>query len=232
MPITNLGRAAYHNEMAVLEHDLLEMASRAERMVQGAADSLTRLDSEAALAVIKSDDEVDDLDLSIEGRCLRLLALQQPMGTDLRTIGTMMKMITDIERVGDLAVDIAKITLKVEKEYGEVSFIDLPRMANAARAMLREASQAFVRRDLALVQHVVEQDEEVDQMYRELRQQIFSNMQECPDMVVSDGWLLMAIHHVERIADHAVNIAERVSFMVTGEFKQLGGHGSEPTGAG
>lgn len=232
MPITNLGRAAYHNEMAILEHDLLEMASRAERMVQGAADSLTRLDPEAAMAVIKSDDEVDELDLSIEGRCLRLLALQQPMGTDLRTIGTMMKMITDIERVGDLAVDISKITLKVEKEYGEVSFIDLPRMANTARGMLREASQAFVRRDLTLVQQVVARDEEVDEMYRELRAQIFANMRECPDMVVSDGWLLMAIHHVERIADHAVNIAERVSFMVTGEFKSLGAHKNEPTGAG
>ncbi|MGV3614927.1 MAG: phosphate signaling complex protein PhoU [Fimbriimonas sp.] len=221
VPIPNVGRHAYHTEMALLEHDLLEMASRAERMVQGAVESLTRLDTETAMAVIVSDDEVDELDLAIEGRCLRLLALQQPMGTDLRTVGTMMKMITDVERVGDLAVDIAKITLKVEKEYGEVSFIDLPRMANAARSMLREALQAFVRRDLVLVHEVVARDEEVDQLYRELRAQIFANMRECPDMVVSDGWLLMAIHHVERIADHAVNIAERVSFMVTGEFRQL-----------
>ena len=221
MQFPNVGRNAYHTEMAGLEHDLLEMASRAEKMVARAVEALVRLDTQLAMSVILSDDEVDELELSIEGRCLRLIALQHPIGTDLRTVGTMMKMITDIERIGDLAVDVAKIALKVEKEYGEVNFIDLPRMANAARGMLHEALQAFVQRDGEIVQRVCDQDEEVDQLYRDLRAQIFENMRERPDMVVSDGWLFLAIHHVERIADHAVNIAERVNFMVTGEFKAL-----------
>jgi len=152
---------------------------------------------------------------------LRLLALQQPMASDLRVVGTVMKMITDIERVGDLAVDIAKIGLKVEKEFGQTNFIDIPKMAKVARTMLHEALEAYVHRDLVRVNEVVERDEEVDALYRELRSQIFENMRSSPDQVVADGWLLLAIHHVERIADHAVNIAERVNFMVTGEFKQL-----------
>lgn len=215
-------RHAYQESLADLEHELLEMATIAEGMVAQAVESLCNLDSDMAMVVLARDDEVDRRDFSIEERCVRLLALQQPMARDLRVIGTAMKMITDIERIGDLAVDIAKIGMKIEKEYGDVTFIDLPRMANIARSMLRDAIKAYVHRDLELVQAVCERDREVDDLYRELREQIFRNMRENSNMVVADGWLFLAIHHVERIADHAVNIAERVQFMVTGDFKQVG----------
>jgi len=214
-------RQAYNVEINELERDLLDMGSRAEQMVGQAVDALCSLDAELAHVVMLRDDEIDERDLAIESRCLRLLALQQPMAGDLRVVGTAMKMITDIERVGDLAVDIAKIALKVEKEFGQTGFIDIPMMAKVARTMFHEALEAYVHRDLSRVQEVCERDEEVDALYRELRTQIFANMRANPDQVVSDGWLLLAIHHVERIADHAVNIAERVNFMVTGEFKQL-----------
>lgn len=214
-----LSRQRYQDEIQRLEHDLLEMGSLAEIMIGQAAEALTTLDTELAMSVILRDDEIDQRDLRIETQCLRLLAAQQPMAGDLRVIGTAMKMITDIERVGDLAVDIAKIALKIEKEFGEVGFVDLRRMANVARAMFREALEAYVRRDVIRVRAVCERDEEVDRQYRELREQIFDNMRERPDMVVSDGWLLLAIHHVERVGDHAVNIAERVNFMVTGELR-------------
>jgi len=214
-------RQAYNEEINELEHDLLDMGSRAEQMVLQAVDALCTLDAKLAHVVMARDDEIDERDLAIEARCLRLLALQQPMAGDLRVVGTAMKMITDIERVGDLAVDIAKIALKVEKEFGQTSFIDIPKMAKVARSMFHEALEAYVHRDLARVQEVCERDEEVDSLYRELRTQIFDNMRSHPDLVVADGWLLLAIHHVERIADHSVNIAERVNFMVTGEFKQL-----------
>lgn len=214
-------RQAYNVEINELEHDLLDMGSRAEQMIGQAVDALCSLDVVLARAVMLRDDEIDERDLAIEARCLRLLALQQPMAGDLRTVGTAMKMITDIERVADLAVDIAKIALKVEKEFGETSFIDIPKMAKVARSMFHEALEAYVHRDLARVLEVCDRDEEVDALYRELRTQIFDNMRAHPELVVADGWLLLAIHHVERIADHAVNIAERVNFMVTGEFKQL-----------
>lgn len=218
---SSYARQAYSVEINELEHDLLDMGSRAEQMVAQAVEALWSLDASLAHSVMLKDDEIDERDLAIEARCLRLLALQQPMAGDLRVVGTAMKMITDIERVGDLAVDIAKITLKVEKEFGDTNFIDIPKMAHVARTMLHEALEAFVHRDQARVQEICDKDEEVDALYRELRSQIFENMRNNPEQVVAAGWLLLAIHHVERIADHAVNIAERVNFMVTGEFKQL-----------
>lgn len=214
-------RQAFAVEIQNLEHDLLDMGSRAESMVGQAVEALCTLDTELAMEVIQRDDEIDARDLEIENRCIRLLALQQPMAGDLRVIGTAMKMITDIERVGDLSVDIAKIALKIEKELGTSNIIDLPRIASVARAMVREGLEAFVKRDLSLVADVCRMDDQVDDMYREFRAQIFENMREHPENVIVDGWLFLAIHHVERIADHAVNIAERVSFMVTGNLQQL-----------
>lgn len=214
-------RLGFGQEMIELEHDLLEMASRAESMVGQAVHALVNLDAPLALEVIQRDDEIDERDLAIEVRCLRLLALQQPMAGDLRAIGTAMKMTTDIERIGDLSVDIAKIALKIEKELGSTGYVDIPKMANHAQTMLRQGLEAFVKRDLDIVTSVCEMDDTVDQLYRDIREQIHENMRHHPDQVVAASWLLLAIHHIERIADHAVNIAERVSFMVTGQLKQL-----------
>jgi phosphate transport system protein len=214
-------RHAFANEIQELEHDLLEMGSLAEQMVAQASEALCRLDTDLAMAVIQRDDEIDQRDLAIENRCIRILALQQPMAGDLRVVGTAMKMITDIERIGDLAVDVAKIALKVDKEFGATNIIDFPRISSVARAMLRESLEAFVKRDMDLVAEVCRMDDEVDDLYRELRGQLHGNMRAHPEQVVSDSWLLLAIHHIERIADHAVNIAERVAFMMTGRFEQL-----------
>lgn len=219
MESTGYARHAYQTQIAELEHDLLEMGSLSEHMVGDAVDALRTLNPTLATDVIRRDDIIDQRDLDIEQRCLRILALQQPTASDLRMIGTVMKVITDIERVGDLAVDIAKIAIKVEREFGHSEFIDLPRMANMSRQMLRCSLQAFVKRDVELIAEVMLLEEQVDAQYRELRGQVFENMRANQDMVVADGWLFMAVHHVERIADHAVNIAERVRFMVTGQFK-------------
>jgi len=226
----NVHRNVLSQQISELEHALLDMGSRAEAMVGRAVDSLVRGDADSAMQVVRIDDEVDLLDLEIEERCVRLLALQNPIASDLRLVGTALKMITDIERVGDLAVDIAKAGMKVEKELGDSSYIDFPRIAGVARTMLRDALQAFVKRDLELVASVIARDDEVDELYRVLRGQIHDRMRRSPEDVVAASWLLLALHHIERIADHAVNIAERVSFMVTGKFQQLApSHGPEST---
>jgi phosphate transport system protein len=228
MEIPFNSRQNLDQEMRALEQDLLEMGSRAEFMVAQSIDSLSRLDTALAYEVIRSDDEIDERDLDIENRCLKVLALQQPMASDLRVIGTMMKFIVDIERVGDLAVDIAKITLKVDKELGETGIIDLPRMGHVARTMFRDSLESFVRRDLNLVSLVVAKDDEADDLYRVLRGQVHEWMRTHPEDVVSASWLLLAIHHLERIADHACNIAERVEFMVTGSTARMtGGRGNK-----
>lgn len=209
------------DELNAIEHDLLEMGSFADQMVALAVESLVNLDVDLALQAIARDDDVDYHDLQIENRCLRMLALHHPAASDLRTVGTAVKVITDIERVGDLAVDIAKAGMKIEKVLGDSKVVDIPKMAGIARSMFRKSLQAFAQRDLALVEEVIQMDDQVDSLYRELRAQIHSDMVAEPEHVVADSWLLLAIHHIERIADHSVNVAERVSFMVTGQFKQL-----------
>lgn len=197
------------------------MGSIAESMVADAVDSLMRLDADLAMKVILRDDELDNRDIEIENICLRMLALQSPTGTDLRMVGTAMKMITDLERIGDLAVDISKAGLKIRKELGHSDGIDLRKMATICQRMLRMSLESFVKRDLALVQEVIEQDDQVDQLYRDMRDSLLAQMRMNADEVVTNSWLLLAVHHLERVADHAVNIAERVSFFVTGQFVQL-----------
>ena len=216
------GRQAFDREIQDLEHDLLEMGSRAEAMVGNAAEALASLDLATAMGVIRADDLLDAQDHAIEAQCLRLLALHQPMASDLRLVGSVMKIITDIERIGDLAVDVAKIAMKVDKELGSSGGIDIRRMSGVARTMFREALVAFARRDLERVETVARFEDEVDALYRELRGQIFEDMKNDEGSAVCNGWLLMAVHHIERIADHAMNIAERVEFMVTGEVRPSG----------
>ncbi|MCW5935923.1 MAG: phosphate signaling complex protein PhoU [Fimbriimonadaceae bacterium] len=203
--------------MRELEQDVLQMASRAEAMVTKAIASLQSLETSAAYEVMDDDDELDVQELYVEQRCLKLLSDHQSDESELREIGTVIRLITDLERIGDLAVDVAKITLKVEKELGATDYVDIPMMANVACKMLRMAIQMFVKKSDADLEEVSCLEEQVDSLYRDIRGQIFAYMIQNPDKVVPAGWMLYAIHHVERIADHSLNIAERVSFMVTGK---------------
>lgn len=209
-------RPLYAREMGELEQGVLEMASHAESMVTRGVDSLHKLDGALAHEVMDDDDELDIKELMLEQKCLRLLALQQPIASDLREIGSVIKIITDIERIGDLAVDVAKITLKIERELGATNYLDIPLMANVARQMVRQATQMFVRKDTQGYEEVRRLEDKVDELYRSLRGQLFDHMIKHGEDVVSAGWLLLAVHHIERIADHALNIAERCYFMVTG----------------
>ena len=143
-------------------------------------------------------------------------------------MGACLKIVTDLERCGDLAVDLAKAALKIDNEGGRTDIIDLGKFATLCRKMIHEALEAYVRRDLERVATVGKMEYEADGIYRELRAQVFLLMKRDPDSVVSDGWLFLAIHHLERIADHSVNIAERVHYMVTGELKQIAGFEESP----
>lgn len=210
-------RPMIERELALLEADVLGMASRAEEMVTQAVDALRLVDADEARQVLEMDDEVDHKEMEVEIRCLRLLALQQPMASDLREIGTIIRIATDIERIADLAVDIAKIAMKLSAEMGTADFVDVPLMANVARQMLRESIQGFTNKDATGIESVYRLEERVDELYRTLRAQTFEIMLESHDKVVSAGWVLLAVHHVERVADHALNIMERVYYMVTGE---------------
>lgn len=216
-----LARQAYTQELEDLEHDVLEMAMHVESMVVRAVDSLCRLDIDLARKVLADDDEVDDEDLEIQERCLRLLAQQQPVGKDFRTVGTIMRMLVDIERVGDLAVDIAKCGMKIDTELGTSDFVDIRKMAEVVRAMFNASITAFVKKDTEIVAQIASWENEVDDLYRDLRSQIHDNMRLHPEDVVAASWMLLVVHHLERIADHSVNIAERVMFMTTGKLAHI-----------
>ncbi len=214
-------RQAFDTELKHLETKVLAMASIVESMVAEAVEALQRHDIARAEQVLFRDDEVDEMDVDIEEQCLRLIALQQPMGRDLRIIGTIMKMITDIERIGDYAVDIAKAARKIEAHSTEAPLVDIPRLAHIARRMLLESIEAFVKRDLQLVLQVCQQDDEADAVYRQIRTQLQEIMRQDPEKVVPASWLLLVAHYLERIADHSTNIAERVWFMETGRLEHL-----------
>lgn len=214
-------RLQFEEELETLRHRLLEMASDADGMVDLAMRALCEQDLALVKEVIARDDIVDDLDLQIETDCMRLIALQQPVARDLRLIGTALKIITDLERISDHAVDIAKVARKLIREGLFKMLVDLPRMAVKVRQMLTDAMAAFVNHDLNLVGRVIEAEDEVDDIYHQLRDELHAVMRRDSAMVVQASYLLFVAHYLERIADHTVNIAERVQYVETGRLTQL-----------
>jgi phosphate transport system protein len=217
----NITRSQFGEALESLRRRLLEMGNAVDDMMATALRALTEQSGELAERVIFADDEVDSLDIQIEAECMRLLALQQPMARDLRLIGTAMKVITDLERIGDHAVDIAKVARKLAKAPLFAPLVDLPKMGNRVRQMLEDSLSAFVNHDLPLVDRVVVADDEVDTMFHEIREELHGVMQRDPELVVQASYLLFVAHYLERIADHTVNIAERVHYVETGNLEQL-----------
>ncbi len=214
-------RLQFDEELDTLCRHLLEMGSDADSMVERAIRALTEQNVRLAEEVIANDDVVDDLDLRIETQCLRMIALQQPVARDLRLIATTLKIITDLERIGDNAVDIAKAARELARYTFFKPLVDIPRMAACVRQMIRDALVSFVNHDLDLVHKVVEADDEVDVLFYNLRDELHGFMQRDPALVMQASYLLFVAHYLERIADHAVNIAERVYYVETGNLVQL-----------
>ncbi len=214
-------RQSFEEQMEKLEQRLLEMGAFVEDMLEKAVRALTEHDVELAREVIRADDTADDMDLEIEHHCMRLLALQQPMSKDLRIIGTVMKVIADVERIGDYSVDIARTAIKLAETAYFKPLVDIPRMAELVRSMLREALEALIQHDLQLVHQVIEEDEQVDEMWSHLLEELEQIMQEHPEVVPQAVSLLLVARYLERIADHVVNIAERVDYMESGQLTVL-----------
>jgi len=214
-------RQSFEEQMEELEQRLLEMGAFVEDMLEKAVRALSEQDVELAREVIRADDVADDMDLEIEQHCMRLLALQQPMSKDLRIIGTVMKVIADVERIGDYSVDIARTAIKLSETAYFKPLVDIPKMAELVHGMLREALEALVRHDLQLVHQVIEEDEQVDEMWSRLLEELEEIMQAHPEVVPQGASLLLVARYLERIADHVVNVAERVDYMETGELTVL-----------
>ncbi len=203
-------------EMDELRRRLLEMGSATEELIGDAIAALTNQDRELAATIIPRDDLIDVMDIEIEAMCLRLMARPRPRAADLRLIGTALKVITDIERIGDHAVDISKIAQRMDSELLYKPLVDIPRLGDMARAMLHNALEAFIHRDLVLVNAVIAGDDQVDALYSRMRHELQEIMQRDPGSVIQASYLLFVAHYLERVCDHCCNIAERVSFLETG----------------
>ena len=215
-------RQQFHEELTTLDRQMLHMGTLVSRMMSQAVESLQFGDSTEAEAVIAQDDVVDELNRDIEARCMRMLALQQPVARNLRQIGTAFKVITDLERIGDHAVDIAKISRKFAQQmFSGRPLIDVGPLAQMAQTMLQQSLEALIRRDTALARQICADDDRVDEEFKSLREQLFQLSQNDPTFTPRVAYMLLAVVYLERIADHATNIAERVHYVETGELEPL-----------
>ena len=219
--MTNMafGRYKIEEDLATLRTRLLEMGAETEELVRDAIISLTESDGAMAKTIVPRDDKVDRMDLDIESLCLRLMARQQLLGGDVRIVSAALKVVTDIERIGDHAVDISRVAQRMQKEMVYKPLVDIPRMGELARAMLYEALESYIHRDLQRAERVLAADDAVDDLYGRMKQELQATMQSEPSSVLQASHLLFVAHYIERIADHCVNIAERVVFMETGRLR-------------
>ena len=206
----------YEAELKELQSRILEMGGSVEKQITNAVSALVSRDDELARATIERDHSVNRMDVEIDDLCIRLLALHQPTAKDLRLITTGLKITTDLERIGDMAVNLSERALELNQEPQLKPFIDIPRMADVAQAMLRQSLDAFVREDVELALKVCRDDDVIDDINHQLFRELLSYMMEDPQTVSRAIRLLFVAKYLERIADHATNISEMVVFMVKG----------------
>ena len=207
----------FDDELEHLKEKLLKMGSLVEVMVERAVASLVDRDSRLAEEVIVSDNKVDGLEVEVNEECLRLLALHQPAAKDLRFITTAMKISTDLERMADQAVNICQRAIELNEEPQLKPYIDIPIMTQLAQKMLRDALDAFVRRDVELAREVIPADNKVDALKNQVFRELLTFMMEDPRTIPRATRLILVSRHLERVADHATNIAEMVVFLVEGK---------------
>ena len=206
----------YEEELRGLRAGLLKMGGLVERQIADAIDSLVNRNSDLARQIIRRDAEVNRMDTDTDELCIRLLALHQPAASDLRFITTGLKITTDLERIGDNAVNICERAIELNEEPLIKPYIDIPRMAAIAQSMVKDSLDAFMRDDTELAERVIDRDDEVDQLNYQMYRELLGYMVEDPATISRATRILFVSKYIERIADHATNIAEMVVYMVKG----------------
>ena len=216
----------FQEELQALKERLLEMGGLAEDRVRLALRALVERDGELVDKVLVGDTDINGLHIEIDDRCFKLLALHQPMAVDLRAIVAAVKINTDLERVGDLAVNIAEAVLRYLRHAPVKELIDIPKMAEIAQEMLRDALDAYVRRDTAMARNVLNRDDELDMLKTSVFRELLDHMLNDPGTIEPALDLILISRHLERIGDHATNVAEDVIFMVSA--RDVRHHAPEP----
>ncbi len=214
-------RSTLDREFSAIRDNILRMGSLVDTAIDRSIQALRTQDVALSRQIIADDQGINDLRFTIEEECLALIATQQPVASDLRAVIAAMNIVNDMERMGDHATGIAKTVLRMDGEPLLKPLVDIPRMADLAREMLKKSLDAFLARDPEAARAVARQDDEIDHLYNQIFRELLSFMIEDPATTTRGTYLLWAGHNLERIGDRATNIAERVIFMTTGTMKEL-----------
>lgn len=214
-------RNRFDRQLEQLNNELIEMGNLIEQAIQMAVNALIRKDVESAKKAIEFDQEVDHQERDIEALCMKLLLQQQPVARDLRLISAALKMITDMERIGDQASDISEITIALAEEPYIKDLTLIPQMAMETTLMVTRSVEAFVQKDLKLAQSVIDSDDTVDDLFDEVKSTLMELIRNNAQHSEQAADLLMVAKYFERIGDHATNIAEWVIYSITGQHDSI-----------
>ena len=214
-------REAFEQELQRLEDEILALGSMVEQAIAESVEVLRRRDMEGSRRLIAQDRQINEKRFAIEGDTLVLIATQQPMAGDLRTLAAVLEIATELERIGDYAKGIAKINLLIGEGPLLKPLVDIPLMAGKARSMLHRALDAFVRQDVALARAIPAEDDQVDALYNQVHRELLTFIMADPRNMDQANYLLWAAHNLERAADRVTNICERVIFTATGEMIEM-----------
>ncbi len=215
-------RTAFHKKLREIQDDILAMGSMVSKAILRSIDALKNRDLEAARQIITDDQKINGKRFEIEERCIELIATQQPLASDLRIIIAILNITTEIERVGDYAVGIARIVIMIGDEPPLKPLIDIPRMADQTIDMLRRGLDAFINRDAEAARKIAAEDDLVDHLYDQVFRELLTFMAEDPKTITRATRLMWTAHNLERAADRVTNICERVVFIVTGKMEEIG----------
>ena len=214
-------RKTFDEELRRLEDEVLVLGSMVEQAIINSVEVLKSRDLEAARRLIAQDQKINEKRFAIEHDVLTLIATQQPVASDVRILASVLEIITELERMGDYAKGIGKISLMIGEEPLVKPLVDIPRMAEKARDLLHRALEAFVHRDVAAARAIPAEDDEVDALYNQVYRELITLIIANPRVIDQATYLLWVAHNLERVADRVTNICERVVFTVTGEMVEM-----------
>jgi phosphate transport system protein len=215
-------RATFDKELQRIQDEVIALGSMVETALVESVDLLKQRDMEGSRRLIAEDRRINQKRFEIEADTMTLIATQQPVARDMRTLAAVLEITTELERMGDYAKGIAKINLLIGEEPLLKPLVDLPRMADKARDMLHRALEAFLRHDEQLARAIPPEDDEMDALYNQINRELMTYVMSDPSTLDQANYLLWAAHNLERAADRVINLCERVVFTITGEMVELG----------